>query len=149
MEEEKNFNFFRFEDLRIYHKALDYAIWVKNVTKDFPEHEIRGLAYHFSRAAQFIAINIAEGSGRNKGQFIYCLKMGKSSIRECVVLTTLAKKFGYIDESAEEYSRNELIEMTKMIGALISSLQKSTRSNSGSHDNVNDDDDDDFDNTVN
>ncbi len=142
MEEEKVFNFFRFEDLRIYHKAIDYALWVKNITMEFPEHEIRALAFQFVRAAQSIAINIAEGSGRNKGQFVYCLKSAKSSLRECVVFTTLAKNLGYINDSTEEYSRNELIEMTKMMGALITSLQRSANKSNEQDDHRSNDFDD-------
>jgi len=129
MEEEKVFNFFRFEDLRIYHKALDYAIWVKTLAMEFPEHELRGLAHSYTRAAQSIPVSIAEGSGRNKGQFVFCLKTAKCAVRECVVLTTLAKYYGYIDDAQEEHSRNELVEMTKMMGALITSLQRNAKGN--------------------
>jgi four helix bundle protein len=69
-------------------------------------------------------MHIAEGSARNKSQFIYYLKMAKSSVRECLVLTTMVKKFGYLTDRQEEESRNFLMELTKMIGALISSLQR-------------------------
>ncbi len=142
MEEEKNYAFFRFEDLRIYHKALDYAIWVKKTTNQFPENELRCLTCHFIKSAQSIAINIAEGSGRSKGKFIYSLKTAKSSIRECVVLTTLARQLDYIDETTENYSRNELIEMTKMMGALITSLQKGSKNTE--HEESRSDEFDDF-----
>jgi four helix bundle protein len=83
------------------------------------------LTSKFVNASQSIAINIAEGSGRNKTQFIYYLKMAKSSIRECIVITTIASKLSMISEESIEESRNYLIEMTKMIGALIASLQRS------------------------
>ena len=130
METEKPNNFFfRFEDLRIYHKALDYVSWVYVNSANFPEDGANGLRYTFNRAAQNIAIYIAEGSGRNKTQFIYYLKMAKSSIRECIVITTMASRMGFMNEKASEESRFWLIEMTKMVGALIASLQRSVKSN--------------------
>ncbi len=123
---EKIMTFFRFEDLRVYHKALDYVEWVHSNTSLFPENEMQSLTVKFVNAAQAIAMQIAEGSSRNKTQFIYYLKMGKSSIRECVVYTSIAKSLNYMTETTYDESRGQLMELTKMIGALIGSLQRST-----------------------
>lgn len=134
---DKNVTFFRFEDLRIYHKALDYSAWVHRTTSVFPESCHDNIGIKFNEVARSIVLNIAEGSARNKSQFIYYLKMAKSSVREALVLTSTVKKFDYLTEKQEDDSRNFLMEMTKMIGALISSLQ---RGPAGPHD-----DDDDLD----
>ncbi len=123
---EKDITFFRFEDLRVYHKALDYVEWVHSNTSLFPESEMQNLTTKFVNAAQSIALQIAEGSSRNKTQFIYYLKMAKSSIRECVVYTTIAKSLNYMADTPVDESRGQLMELTKMIGALIGSLQRST-----------------------
>jgi four helix bundle protein len=122
----KTLTFFRFEDLRVYHKALDYIDWVHNATKMFPENA-KTFGDRFLNSAHLIAFNIAEGSSRNKNQFIYYLKMAKSVIRECIVFTTLAEKQLIFTEKQIDESRNELMELTKMIGALIGSLQKNSR----------------------
>jgi four helix bundle protein len=119
--------FFKFEELRIYNKSLDYVSWVNLNSQDFPECEMNGLTAKLNHAARSISINIAEGSGRNKIQFIFFLKQAKSSIRECVVLTTIGHRLGYMSEGTRNESRCFLIDMTKMIGALIASLQKSDR----------------------
>lgn len=121
----KNPTFFRFEDLRVYHKALDYIDWVYNATRMFPEDNSKKLGERFIQSSQNIAFYLAEGSARNKSQFVYYLKMAKSSVRECVVITTLAEKQNLLSEIQIDESRNELMELTKMIGALIGSLQKS------------------------
>jgi len=121
---ERNLTFFRFEDLRIYHKALDYMTWVHKATLAFPDPDRDNVGVRFNEAARAIALNIAEGSARNKSQFIYYLKMAKSSVRESLVLTSAVKKFGYLTDKQEDESRNFLMELTKMIGALISSLQR-------------------------
>ncbi len=130
---EKTGTFFRFEDLRIYHKSLDYINWLQDVTMLFPENDKSQFALRFNESARNIAFFIVEGSARNKSQFIYNLKLAKSSIRECLVYTTLSYKQSLITDSQEDESRNQLMEMTKMIGALISSLQRAN--NNSSHGN--------------
>jgi four helix bundle protein len=130
--QERTGTFFRFEDLRIYHKSLDYINWLQDVTMLFPGDDKIRFAIRFNDAARNIALYIAEGSARNKTQFVYYLKMAKSSIRQCVVYTTLAHKANLLSDESEEESRTQLMEMTKMLGALISSLQ---RSNNGYHNN--------------
>jgi len=131
---EKNNTFFRFEDLRIYHKALTYTGWVNNACNANGHINDYGLVEHFNASAHNIVLNIAEGSARNKSQFIYYLKMAKSAVRECLVYTSILYKVDIFDDEAELDSRNQLMEMTKMIGALISSLQRNN--------NKRDDDDD-------
>jgi len=130
---EKTGTFFRFEDLRIYNKALDYIIWLQDVTMLFPDNDRTQFVLRFNDSARNIAFFIAEGSARNKSQFIHNLKQAKSAIRECVVFTALSVKQGNIIDTQEEESRRQLMEMTKMIGALISSLQ---RSNGGGNNNT-------------
>lgn len=123
-EQENNVSFFRFEDLRIYAKALDYINWVHTVASQFTTGNAN-IGDAFVKSAQGIALNIAEGSARNKAQFVYYLKMAKSSVRECVVYTEIASRLGVMNEDDKEYSRNQLMELTKMIGSLVASLQRS------------------------
>lgn len=122
---EKTTSFFRFEDLRIYDKSLEYIDWVLNSTKMIPDQSSENFVSAFNQSARAIALNIAEGSARNKSQFVFFLKAAKSSVRECVVFTAIAEKQGYFTETLVEESRNTLMELTKMIGALIGSLQRS------------------------
>lgn len=123
--ENKVFNFFRFEDLRIYHKALEYSRWIDEQVKQIESNVVSDhFAKSFSKAAMHIAVNIAEGSGRNKSQFVYYLKMAKSCVRECVVYTSVALNENYFGQEKYDESRSVLIEISKMVGALISSLQK-------------------------
>lgn len=126
-ERDNNVSFFRFEDLRIYAKAMDYIVWLY---QQLPTGELTAnqkiIQRSFMRSAQDIALNTAEGSSRNRTQFLYYLKMAKSSVRECVVHTEIASRIGILSEEAKEHSRNELMELTKMIGSLIASLQRSS-----------------------
>ncbi|MCX6244129.1 MAG: four helix bundle protein [Bacteroidetes bacterium] len=127
-EMERPTTFFRFEDLRIYHKALEYVDSIYAMARSAKDdYYTRSFFERFLAAATSIATNIAEGSSRNKSQFVYYLKMAKSSVRECVVLSTMAQSQKFITADGFEGSKNHLMEMTKMIGALIGSLQRSVR----------------------
>jgi four helix bundle protein len=124
----RNVSFFKFEELRVYHKAIDYVDWVTTATQPVSgNQDNNSAAIKFNSAAQSIAFYIAEGSARNKTQFIHYLKQAISSSRECVILTTILDKQGILSESMVEFSRNQLVELTKMIGALIGSIQKANR----------------------
>jgi four helix bundle protein len=128
IEQEKPTTFFRFEDLRIYHKALEYTDTIYSMSRNVKDDPYtRYFFERFLTSATSIATNIAEGSSRNKSQFVYYLKMAKSSVRECVVLSTLALSQKFITAEVFDNSKNYLMEMTKMIGALIGSLQRSVR----------------------
>ncbi|MBN2174054.1 MAG: four helix bundle protein [Bacteroidales bacterium] len=134
--------FFRFEDLRVYHKALEYIDWVFNNTMLFTGDHLQNLSNRFNTSAQAIAFYIAEGSSRNKSQFIYYLKLAKSSVRECVVVTSIAQTQNLLTDISVEESRTQLMELTKMIGALIGSLQKSNSKGriKGNHKDYDDED---------
>lgn len=123
-EQENAVSFFRFEDLRIYAKALDYINWLHAVVNQFPTNQQLNLGDPFLKSAQNIALHLAEGSARNKAQFVYYLKMAKSSVRECVVYTEIASRLHSMPDDKKDYSRNQLMELTKMIGSLVASLQR-------------------------
>lgn len=122
--EEQSTSFFRFEDLRIYAKSINYAEWLLGAMHPQNEAE-KNLFDTFCKSAYDIALNVAEGSSRSKSQFEHYLKIAKTAIRECVVYTAIAADMGYISDEQKEHSRTILMELTRMIGALIISLQRS------------------------
>lgn len=125
--QEKNQNFFRFEGLRIYGKAVDYSTWLIKTLAEPQKETERNLYNSFCHSAYDIALNIAEGSSRTKSQFDHYLKISKTAIRECVVYTAIADKSELMSAEEVETSRELLMELTRMIGALIISLQKGGR----------------------
>lgn len=143
-------SFFRFEDLRVYQKALDYYVWVQVNTEMFPNAADNPLVRSFVDTSMNISGKIAEGSSKNKTQFVFHLKEAKTAIRQCVMFTSAAIKLNYFDEEQEETSRNYLMELTKMLGALIGSIQRDHNSpHSSSRPTGNDDiDDEDSHNTY-
>ncbi len=58
---------FRFEDLQVSQKAIDPDDKINQLTKTFPKDEIYMLTSQIKRAADSVALNIAEGStGQNE-----------------------------------------------------------------------------------
>lgn len=138
-------SFFRFEDLRVYQKSLDYFVWVHSAVQKFPQANSNALAKDFAETAMNIAGKIAEGSSKNKMQFIFHLKEAKTAIRQCVMFTSTAVKLGYFGAEQEEISRNYLMELTKMLGALIGSIQREhnpTHSSTGNRSEIDEEEDD-------
>lgn len=124
-QEERIVSFFRFEDLRVYAKATDYATWVSNQMAAPRNESEKTLAASFCHSSYDIALNIAEGSSRSKSQFDHYLKIAKTAIRECVVYTEVAHNLGLMNDEQYNQSREYLMELTRMLGALIISLQRS------------------------
>jgi four helix bundle protein len=90
---------FRFEELEIFQLALDFAARVYERTKRFPSDERFDLTSQTRRAANSIALNIAEGSGRGtQKDFSHFLDIAVGSTFEVVTCFFLAKKHGYIFE---------------------------------------------------
>ena len=95
-EQENTVSFFRFEDLRIYAKTLDYITWLYKNLSEIPAPHQLSLEDPFLKSAQNIGLHLAEGSARNKTQFIYYLKMAKSAVRECVVYTEIVAQMNFL-----------------------------------------------------
>ena len=122
-------NFFKFEGLRIYHKSVDFTNAILSLSNTAQTAAQKIIIDQFLTEAGQISANIIEGAGHPKTEFIEYLQKAKSNIGKCVMLCELALKQSLIDETQKDDIRNELMELTKMIGALILSFQK--------HDSVN------------
>lgn len=119
-QDNKTPTFFKFEDLRVYNKAVDFVVFLMKLF----ENNNDTYYYRLIDDATLIAINIVDGSVKNKTQFIEKLQEAKGNIRKVVVYTAIGLRNGLINDEDNKTIRFKLMELTKMIGALISSLQK-------------------------
>jgi four helix bundle protein len=114
---------FDFENLKVYQKALDYVDLVYEITKAFPKAELFSLSDQFKRASTSICLNIAEGSGGSRAEFIQFLKISRRSVRECVAITDISFRQAFVDTQDTQRSRDRCLELSKMLNGLIKSLQ--------------------------
>jgi four helix bundle protein len=104
---------------------LDYVNWLLNQNCQLNGLDADLVFKPLVNSASRVSLNIAEGSSRHKTQLIQFLKDAKAAIRECVVYTAMAYKKGVFTQEQNDASIEVLMEMTKMLGAMIASLQKS------------------------
>ncbi len=90
---------FRFEGLEIWTLARDFVAHIYEVTARFPNYERYALADQLNRAANSVALNIAEGAGQDtEAQFSRYLGVSNGSVSEVIGGLFLALDRGYIDQ---------------------------------------------------
>ncbi|MFO7744813.1 MAG: four helix bundle protein [Psychroflexus sp.] len=83
--------YFKFEDLKVYQKAIEFGEQINLQTEGFPSHETYKLGSQLIRAADSIALNIAESSASTYANFVRYLKMACDSCQDCVAASTKAR----------------------------------------------------------
>ncbi|WP_335977547.1 four helix bundle protein [Gaetbulibacter jejuensis] len=120
---------FKFEDLKIYQKAMDFGESVDRQVRQFPNHELYALSSQFRRAADSVALNIAEGYPGSDAQFIKHINHAIHSANECVSCSTKARRRNYIDFQQDEQNREQLSELTKMMSSLRRTIIERNKTN--------------------
>ena len=115
---------FRFESLKIWHMAREYAKQVYKVTATFPRKEDYGLTSQLNRAANSISLNIAEGSAKKTDKhFDLYLDNAIGSVFEVVSGLFRALDEGYLNQQQLDslYQQGELL--AKAINAFRRTLK--------------------------
>ncbi|WP_369992656.1 four helix bundle protein [Winogradskyella sp.] len=120
---------FKFEDLKIYQKAMDFGESVDRQVRQFPNHELYALSSQYRRAADSVALNIAEGYPGSDAQFIKHINHAIHSANECVSCSTKARRRNYIDFQQDEQNREQLSELTKMMSSLRRTIIERNKTN--------------------
>ena len=116
---------FKFEELRIGHSALDMSNAVHELTLTFPKDELFILTSQTKRAADSIALNIAEGStGQSNKEFSRFLGIALRSAIEVVACLHIANRRGYIDEKRLAEFKEALENLTISIQSLRKKLNE-------------------------
>jgi len=116
---------FKFEELRIWHTALEISQEVHELTLTFPKEELFILTSQIKRAADSIALNIAEGStGQSHKEFNRFLGISLRSAIEVVACLHIAHRRGYIEEPKLQEHKKSLEKVTISIQALRKKLKE-------------------------
>jgi four helix bundle protein len=115
---------FKFENLKVWQRAIELTGEIDVLTKSFPKGEVYILTSQIKRAADSIALNIAEGStGQSDKEFSRFLGFALRSGIEVVSCLYIARRRKIIENETFDKLYNELSEIIKMIQALRNSLK--------------------------
>ena len=96
---------FKFEDIVIWRKAMDYGEIIYELSWRFPKEELYNLTSQVRSAVDSIALNISEGSiGQSNPEYNKFISYSIRSLAEVVTCLHKASRRNYI--SKEEFTEN-------------------------------------------
>ncbi len=115
---------FKFENLTVWHKAMDWGEVIYSLSGKFPSEEKFNLTSQIRRASDSIALNISEGSilQTNK-EFSKFLAYSIRSIAEVITCFHKAYRRNYIDKIEFDKNYKEAHNLMNMLIALRKKLQ--------------------------
>ena len=115
----------KYEDLIVWQKGIVVVKEIYQETKKFPADQRFGLISQIRRSSVSIPANIAEGHGRKSTKaYINHLSIAFGSLMELETLLKISLELGYLSKTKLEDFLSKTQEIGKMLGELISSLQK-------------------------
>lgn len=113
-----------FKDLKVWNKARSFTIDLYSAANGFPKEEVYGLTSQLKRATISISNNIAEGAGRKSPkEFKQFLSIAYGSSFEVENMIILAFDLNFFDEETQQKLLKQLLEIQKMLFALIKSIK--------------------------
>lgn len=109
-----------FKQLKVWERAVNFAVSLYGIARNFPKFEEYNLKSQLLRAATSVSANLAEGNGTifpKKELSFY--DNAKCSLDEVRGWLEIAKRLGYIDEQKFTELDNEAIEINKIIIGLM------------------------------
>ncbi len=114
----------KYEDLKIWNKAMVLTEEVYKISKELPKDEKYGLISQIKRCSVSIPSNIAEGAGRNsKKEFLYFLSIAQGSLMERETQLLLLNRLSMVEKG----NVNPLLEICSEVRKMNYALQKSLK----------------------
>ncbi len=114
---------FKFEKLEVWQKSIKLSLDIHDLTKSFPKEELYILISQIKRAADSVALNIAEGStGQSNAEFKQFLGYAIRSAIEVVSCLYIGKKRDLISSDKFQSLYDETESLVRMLQALRKSL---------------------------
>lgn len=115
---------FRFYELDVWRKSIDFATTVYATTAEFPQSEQYGLVRQLRRAAVSISANIAEGSGRTSDRdFARFIEIAYGSLMETVSHLCISLKQDFLQRNNFDSLTVQADELARMLSGLRKSLE--------------------------
>jgi four helix bundle protein len=114
-----------YRDLKVWQKGIELVKMIYLLTRDFPKHETYGLTSQIQRSAVSVPSNMAEGQTRNStAEFQRFLFIAQGSLSEVDTQIVIAQELDYLDKEKGQDVEARILELRKMLYALINSLHK-------------------------
>ena len=114
-----------YKDLIVWQKAIDLTVEIYKLSSLFPKEEIYALTSQIRRASCSIALNIAEGFGRNTTKsYVSFLYIAEGSLREVESAVILSIRLGFVKQTDCEKVNGLIEEEMKMFNVLIKKLEE-------------------------
>jgi S23 ribosomal protein. len=115
---------FKFENLEVWKEAIELGYKVHELTHSFPKEELYVLASQIKRAADSVALNIAEGStGQTNAELRQFLGYAMRSAIEVVSCLYIGRKRGLISSSDFESLYKDIEIIVKKLQAFRNKLK--------------------------
>ena len=115
---------FKFENLKIWKIAREFASEIYEITRNFPKDELFGLTSQLRRAAVSVVLNIAEGSNRKSDlEFKRFLNIARSSLDEVITGLFIANDQKFIDKNTLNKLYTQADSLASKITALTNKLK--------------------------
>lgn len=112
-----------YRKLKAFELADELVLMVYTATACFPKEEMFGLTSQIRRAAVSVPSNIVEGCSRNtEKDYLHFLDIAYGSTKELMYQLSLARRLGYVKDTADIESKVE--EIAKVLSGLINALRK-------------------------
>ena len=110
-----------FRDLVAYQKAYEMSLELHKLTLTFPAIERFELASQMRRSSKSVAMNIAEGFGKNSSlsEFKRFIGIAKGSLDEVRVCLDFCKDLGYISNNQYKTYEANCIELSKILSSIL------------------------------
>ncbi len=110
-------------ELLVWKKGIELVTFVYKISVSFPDSEKFGLLSQMRRCSVSIPSNIAEGFARKGNtEFLYFLRVAYGSTAELETQLVISKNLGFTSESDFAKVYGLLIEIRKMLNALMKKL---------------------------
>lgn len=115
-----------YKELRVYQNAMEAAMKIFEVTKDFPPEEKYSMVDQMRRSSRSVCANLAEAwrKRRYKAAFVTKVNDAESEASETQVWIEFARRCGYIDQE-RSYNLDEAYD--HIIGQLVRIIQEADK----------------------
>jgi four helix bundle protein len=116
--------------LEVWKNAMDLAVLIYEVTREFPKEEVYGITSQLRRAAVSVPSNIAEGAARTSAkEFLQFINIAQGSLSEIDTQIELSNRLSYVTDQTYKNLQEKIVIVSKQLYGLRRSVHTRKRYN--------------------